>query len=373
MSEKKVEVIFCTDGIFPHAVGGMQRHSRLLIEELAKNPDIDLTVLHPHSNTKVFDNPSIKEIEVIHKDKSSVYLIDCYRYSREIYRVIRKYPKAVVYSQGLSVWYKIKSIPNKVIVNPHGLEAYQTISSKDYAKGMPFRTIFNFLFKSANNVISLGGRLTPILQKISGKQKVVVLSNAVNVPSPPARNFNNPVLRFLFVGRFAFNKGINVLIEAVKQLNEEGYENRFHFDLVGKGPLYEEYSGKYKFNNLNFEGFADDERLVQLYRVDDVFVLPTLFEGMPTVVLEAMAHGMPVIVTDVGATLEMVDKSNGYIIEKNDVQSLKRAILDYAQLNETERAAMSEASYKKVKEKFSWEKVAEGHMKLFRELNIQGS
>lgn len=368
MTKSKTEVLFCTDGIFPHAIGGMQRHSRLLVEELAKNDLVKIIVVHPHVGTSVFNNPAIEEIAVINKDKSSVYLLDCFRYSREVYKVIRKFPDAVVYGQGLSVWYKIKSLPNKIIVNPHGLEAYQTITSKDYAKGLPFRTIFNFLFKSADKVISLGGRLTPILEKIAGKKKVEVISNAVNVPDKQKRNFTQNPLRFLFVGRFAFNKGINVLIEAAKQLNEEGYADKFHFDLVGKGPLYEEYLSKYNLPNLTFVGFADDAQLENLYRSDDVFVLPTLFEGMPTVVLEAMANGMPIIVTDVGATKEMVDSSNGYIIEKNDVQSLKKAILHYYNLTPEEKNKLSDNSWTKVAENFSWKMVAEKHYNLFKRL-----
>ncbi|HMT30324.1 MAG TPA: hypothetical protein PKD91_13710, partial [Bacteroidia bacterium] len=122
MSNPKTTVIFCTDGIFPHMVGGIQRHSRLLAEELAKSGDVDLTVIHPHTGITVFD-PSlgIKEIVVVPERTSGTYLLDCYRYSQKVLEVVQKYPQAVVYAQGLALWSGMKQVKNRVGLNPHGL------------------------------------------------------------------------------------------------------------------------------------------------------------------------------------------------------------------------------------------------------------
>ena len=374
MKHEPLEVIFCTDGIFPHAIGGMQRHSRLLIGELARDESIRLLVLHPHTGEKVFvSNPAIREMAVPAGKDSGRYLLNCYRYSRNIYRIIQEHPDAIVYSQGLSVWHNIRKIGNRVVVNPHGLESYQAISLKDRAITLPFRLIFRHLFRQAAAVVSLGGRLTGILQEQLGKasDKITVLPNAVNIGEETSRTCDHEPVRFLFVGRFAFNKGIGVLLEAAKQLNDEGCEKKMFFNLVGKGPLFEEFTKKYRAPNICFVGFADDEKLVDLYKTNDVFVLPTLFEGMPTVVLEAMSYGMPVIVTDVGATLELVDPSNGTIIEKNDVASLKAALIGYLEKSPADRKIMAVNSYLKVKENFTWPVVAEKHKTLFKRIREQ--
>jgi len=368
---KKLEIVFCTDGIFPHAIGGMQRHSKLLIEELAKDPEISVIAIHPHMGKKVFDdNPRIYEIEVDIGKSSGRYLIDCYHYSKEVDKILHRYPDAIVYAQGLSVWYNISRTGNRVIINPHGLEPFQAISLKDKLITAPFRLIFTYLFRRAAIVVSLGGRLTAILQNVLGNagQKVAVLPNAVNIPSEIKRTFTSQPVKFLFVGRFAFNKGIGVLLETVKELNREGYQDKMIFNLVGKGPLYDEYKQVYGAPNINFAGFADDEQLAGLYQSSDVFVLPTLFEGMPTVVLEAMCYSMPVIVTDVGATRELVDENNGFIIEKNNVASLKEALLKYFNMTPVERKSLSDHSYLKVKDNFTWPVVAEKHKKVFRQL-----
>ncbi len=365
MANRK-QVVFCTDGIFPHAVGGMQRHSSLLIEELARSGKFAIIAIHPHAK-KVFD-PSlgIEEIPLNYAPNDKSYLLNCYRYSAKVLEQLKKYPDAIIYSQGMAVWKGISSVKNRLIVNLHGLEPYQTIEPLKYFKAWRFRIIFNYLLRTSNTVISLGGRLTEILKKITGDAgKIAVIPNAVIVGEMPERNFNKEVLQLLFVGRFSYNKGIHILMKAIEDLNKEGYKNKLIFNLVGKGPQYEHYVKNFSFPNVNFLGFASDEDLQKLYTENDIFVFPTLYEGMPTVVLEAMAKGMPIIVSDTGATAEQVDHTNGFLIEKNNVRSLKWAIYTFYQMNAVQRQALSTASYNRVKEKFTWPMVAKQHEELF--------
>jgi len=366
MSHKKTPVIFVTDGIFPHSIGGMQRHSRLLIEALAETGEVDLTVIHPH-NKNIFGNaPGIEEIR-IPADFNGLYILKNYKYSKLTYKEILKRPDAVVYAQGFSVLYGMKEIGKRVIINQHGLEPFQCLTLKEKMKTWPMRKMEHYQFRHAARVISLGGRLTDILKHEvhPAVSKIVTIPNAVNTPPPPVRNFEKDKLELLFVGRFAFNKGINILMETIEKLNEEGYLKRLHFNIVGKGPLYDEYVKRYNFENVSFLGFADDEQLAALYRSNDLFVFPTRFEGMPTVVLEAMAAGMPVVVSETGATSELVDSSNGFLIEKDNVRALKWAIQRFYQVGADERSALSEGSLKRVHEKYTWKKVARMHLDLF--------
>jgi glycosyltransferase involved in cell wall biosynthesis len=364
MANRK-QVVFCTDGIFPHAIGGMQRHSALLIEELARMNEMDIIVIHPHA-TNVFDAAlGITEIPLNYIPGKKYYLIECYNYSKKVMEALKNYPDAIIYSQGLSVLYQIKKVRNRLVVNPHGLEPYQTIDFINYLKTAPLRFAINITFNNAAKVISLGGRLTTILDNLAGKEKVVVIPNAVTCGELPVRDFSGEKLNLLFVGRFAGNKGIHILMKAAEDLNKEGYKNRFHYHLVGKGPLYEDYIQKYNFPNVTFHGFASDEELKQMYLDNDIFVFPTLYEGMPTVVLEAMVAGMPVVVSDTGATAEQVDHSNGFLIEKNNVRALKWALQSLYQMTQQQRAQLSVNSYERVKKLFIWPVVAQKHTQLF--------
>ncbi|MBV6453109.1 MAG: Glycosyltransferase Gtf1 [Bacteroidia bacterium] len=370
---KRLQVVFCTDGVYPQLVGGIQKHTRLLVEELARTNELDIVVIHQHHEANVFD-PSLKITEVgIKRNKhSSNYLLNEYYYSQQVFQELQNFPDALIYAQGFSVWHNISKIGHRVILNPHGLEFYQALSTKDKLKAIPYQWIFGYLFSKAHRVVSLGGRLTGLLKQHirNADSKIVVLPNAINLPAQKfeRKNYNNTPLKVLFVGRFAANKGINILMDAATQMNKGGYKQELEFHLVGKGPLFEHFTSTVKEPNIIFHGFADDAKLNQLYCECDIFVLPTLFEGMPTVVLEAMSYSLPIIVTDTGATTEMVDQQNGYIIEKSSVKSLKDAISQYFVLNENARQRLSEKSYQRVQENFTWSVVAREHLELFIKL-----
>ncbi|MCH2232554.1 MAG: glycosyltransferase family 4 protein [Crocinitomicaceae bacterium] len=363
-----MRIAFCTDGIFPHAVGGMQRHSRLLIEELGKY-EIDIDVYHPHDE-KIFSNPRVNEIKILGIDTSKNYLKECKAYSKRIYDHLIKSNHDVIYSQGLSVWYKAGDFSDRLIVNPHGLEPYQAIGTKDKLIAIPFKRVFKKIFSKSKYVVALGGKLTHILNDVAGKEKVVVLPNATIVGEELNKAFpeKNEQLNLMFVARFAHNKGIHLLIQAIEDLNEEGLKDQLFFNLAGKGLLYENYSQNHQLDNIKYWGFISDEDLQQLYIDAHVFVFPTLFEGMPTVVFEAMAKSQIIIVSDIGATAEQVDESNGYLIQKNNLEELKAAIKATLALSKAEKEKKGKASYKRVASDFTWEVVAKKHMELFESM-----
>lgn len=363
----KGKVIFCTNGIYPCAVGGMQRHSRKLIETLA-DLGADLIVIHPHLEKTVFPGkPNIEEIAIQGIDVGKNYLIECFRYSRRVFKVLLQHPGFVIYSQGLSVWYQAGRFSDRLIVNPHGLEPFQPFGIKSRLLAIPFRLVFKHIFQRARYVVSLGGRLTDVLGKQIGREKIVVLPNAVDVPAIKERIFadSGEPVTCLFVARFAYNKGIFTFLRAIQALNESGYRKKFKFILVGDGPLHGEITKKYRIENVSFPGFLEDSALADHYRKADVFAFPTLFEGMPTVVLEAMAAQLPVIVSDTGATSELVDGSNGFLVKPGDWLGLKKALMYFSGLSQADKFRLAKASREKVESKFTWDIVARRHLELF--------
>lgn len=361
-----MNVCICTNGIFPHAVGGIQRHSRLLVEALAEK-NIHLDVIHPHAGEKIFDGlRGVEELAVPPLATERNYLLASYQYSKNVLDVVRERECSVLYSQGFSIWAGIREVQDRLIVNPHGLEPFQALGLKNKLIGLPFRLVQSYIFRRAQCVVSLGGKLTDILRRHVDEERIAVIPNAVELPQVDKDENATRPQRLLFVGRFAANKGIHILMDAVRELNQRGYEEDFVFDLVGKGPLFDEYKAKYQATNVNFLGYIDDQELRERYKSCDVLLLPTLYEGMPTVVLEAMSYGKPVIVTDVGATRELVDSRNGYMIPKNDAESLVEAIISFHELSDDERRALGKTSRRKVEERFVWEAVAEEYLQLFK-------
>lgn len=366
-----IKLIFCTDGIFPHQVGGMQRHSRLLIEELVRSHDItEIIVIHPHQES-LFHHPKIREEKLAPVNRNKNYIRECYRYSKSVAQVLDRYPDYLIYAQGLTVWYNIRKYTPRLIENPHGLEPFQALGIKEKLIAIPFRIIFRYIWKHAAKVVSLGGELTGILkQNINDKSKIVELANATNLPETTTgvgRTFSEKTTVF-FLSRFASNKGIHILMAAIRWLNENGYAEKFSFLLGGKGPLWEFYKSQNNFTNVTFLGFVADEELPSVFLRSDVFVLPTLFEGMPTAILEAMSFHLPVIATRTGAIELLVSEENGYLIPRNDVMALADACLKFIALDESEKSAMGEQSYLKVSRNFTWQVVAVRHVELFLQM-----
>lgn len=366
----KIKLVFCTDGLFPLAIGGIQRHSTLLIKELAQNRNIHISVIHPHPSQLFAGYSNIVEYTVSDIDTSKNYIRECYNYSKRVESVLCKLDFDIVYAQGLTVWYNIKKYSKKLINNPHGLESFQAIGFKEKLVGSVFKRIQLYIFRHSSYIASEGGHLTTILRKYNAEEKVVFLPNAVLMPNDRKVNYpnQNEQIKVFFMARFVKNKGIHLLFEAIRQLNALGYESSIQFVLGGKGPLFEEYNSSNKFTNVQLRGFLSDEQLQNEYLNADVFILPTLFEGMPTVVLEAMSFGLPVIVSDVGGTSELVDKTNGYLIQRNEVDQIIKSLLHYFSLTSVQKKTLGDVSRHKVESKFTWTKLAEQHYKLFLEI-----
>lgn len=364
---RTLRIALCTDGVFPHALGGMQRHSRLLAEHLARAPGIEITVLHPH-DAQVFTPASgIHEVQVAPVDPGRNYLLELWRYSGRMADAVEALSPDAVLSQGFSIWKGSRAFSGRLVVMPHGLEMFQGLTLRDRIIGWPFRIALRSVVRKAAVVVSLGGRLTPILERLTcgSHARVAEVPNAVEAPAiPPPFPTDRRPLNLLFVGRFAFNKGIDVLLQVARSLIDEGRGDEVRFVLAGDGPERARMEREGIPVNVRLAGRVDDAGLERLYAECHALVLPTRFEGMPTVVLEAMARARPVIVSDVGASAELVDPANGWLLPAGDPRALHQAILGMLALPLDSLEAMGAAGRSRVAERFTWERVVNAFSEL---------
>ena len=106
----------------------------------------------------------------------------------------------------------------------------------------------------------------------------------------------NTVPHLLFVGRLAAQKNLSLLIEAVSHMQTSVF-----VDIVGEGEERENIEAliqKYKLQNVNLHGKKTGKELIELYKSADIFVLPSLKEGISLSMLEALAAGLPVVASD---------------------------------------------------------------------------
>lgn len=146
-------------------------------------------------------------------------------------------------------------------------------------------------------------------------------------PPPP-----NQPLRLLAIGRLVEKKGFEVLIRATAQLAVP-----FHLDIVGEGPEREKFLAAVMVagltNKVTFRGARTHDELPHIYAQAHVVVVPSIEDttgdrdGLPNVVLEALASGRPVIASDVGAiSSAIIHQKNGLLTPAGSVAALTEAL-----------------------------------------------
>lgn len=153
-------------------------------------------------------------------------------------------------------------------------------------------------------------------------------------------------------GRLVEQKGQRFLIEAFKKVaSEHGAAKLFVF---GEGARRGDLENLVRSMNLEGSVFLPGATPAQdIFALADVFVLPSLWEGMPLILLEAMASGLPVIATDVSGSRELVSEGNGFIVPPKDSGALAEKI-GMLLRDDALRARLGQVSRKEV-EKFSVE------------------
>ena len=162
----------------------------------------------------------------------------------------------------------------------------------------------------------------------------------------------------LFVGNLIPRKGAEYLIKALPMILTK-IPNTL-LVIVGDGPQRDELEQLVKELDLElnviFTGRIPTEKLCLYYGAADIFVLPSLHEGHPMVLLEAMASGLPVIATKVSGSMETVIHSvNGYLVEPRDIYQLAESIIKVLG-NEKQIHEFGKASLRIYKKRFSEEK-----------------
>ncbi|MPY58701.1 glycosyltransferase family 4 protein [Streptomyces spongiae] len=168
--------------------------------------------------------------------------------------------------------------------------------------------VFGRALRTADGVIVLTEAQGTFVKQTYGvpAERVFVVPNGV-APGyfMPVREAAQRPLRLLYVGRLSAQKNVARLLEAMSLLREP-----VRLRIVGDGELREKLQARAAelgLKDVEFSGGLLGADLVRAYRDADAFVLPSEKEGMPLVVLEAMAAALPVIATDVPGTTELLD------------------------------------------------------------------
>jgi len=172
------------------------------------------------------------------------------------------------------------------------------------------------------------------------QKNITYVPNAINQQEFLKKQNDSKVLRerfgvppeaivLLCVGRLDKGKGVENLLEAVRIIRNRA-RRRLWVIIAGHGPLKASLMKRYRdLTNVVFTGSLPRSDIISLYKEADLFVMPSEGgEGMPTVLLEAMAAGLPIVSTRIPGTVEIAEKEFGRLVTPGNPYELARSILD---------------------------------------------
>lgn len=357
-------ICFLTDSIF--SFGGVQRVTAVIAKELAK--DYDVTIV-----TK--DRPEQKDTTLYNLAESNIhyrffsfpkvarwkqYFCKAYSY---LYR--RQLPQTRLtsdiyahssfpYEQRKALWTELQAGNYDVIIGVHAPLAVRLATCRCHLKGT---RLVGWVHNSYEALFGEGSLyIGPELRKhyefqLAKLDKTVVLCNddaqkyhlptqviynpLTLVPDTPSEGTSK---KFLAVGRFSrLHKGFDLLIEAFRIFAEQ--ESEWTLDIVGEGveePLYHQLIEEYHLQErVHIHPFTN--HVQQYYHDAQVYVLSSRWEGFGLVLVEAMAHGLPVVSSNLPTSQEIMGDFGLYFIN-GDVNGMARQMLAATQLDWQEKS-----------------------------------
>lgn len=151
--------------------------------------------------------------------------------------------------------------------------------------------------------------------------KMFILTNYIDCDLfSPKKVFSERKERFLFVGRLDEQKNLRNLLLAFKEMD-------IGIDLYGVGAMEEELKSMIlEEDDIVLKGKVSNDKLADIYNDYKYFILPSLYEGMPKTLLEAMACGCVCFGTNVEGIREVLDGQNGILLSSTDSDSIKNTI-----------------------------------------------
>ncbi|MDG5491654.1 glycosyltransferase [Psychroserpens sp. SPM9] len=253
------------------------------------------------------------------------------------------------------------------------------------ALGMLYSTFFKkapIIFTLHSSTIEIHIRkfvlfLTKGLRKkdiiFSNNAKLWYLKNSVVIPNgvdfkalsiATTRNTDNhEPFSFLFLGRLSDEKNPLYMISAAKQLIEHGITNVV-FDVVGDGQLKDQLDNEIEASGLSsyfrLHGFQNN--IKPFLKSANALILPSNWEGMPMVLIEAAAAKLPIIATPVGSIPDFLNQNNAYV---SPLQSFHESMINCLQ-NYNAALQKSDVLYNELKKVYNIDEVYQAHLKLYQ-------
>lgn len=256
---------------------------------------------------------------------------------------------------------------------------YVIVSERNTTQNLTFRGKIKFsLYKIADFIVSNSYSQTAFINKYFPKlsKKTVTITNFVDTdlfaPAEKVKN-NNGYLEILCVGRITEQKNVLRFIEAAHIVYDRG--RKFHVSWYGrpKEPYYSICKSRIKELDFEtvFEFKGETQNIIEKYRSADVFCLPSIYEGFPNVICEAMSCGLPILCSNICDNPRLVvSGQNGLLFDPNNTSEIVGCLEKYLSMSETDKIAWGFDSRQKALRLFSKVKFLNQYQELIQSFSM---
>jgi len=367
-----LKILRVTSDLYPYVVGGLGLHAREMSKSQVKSGH-EVTVLTTsiaNAASDIQDGFKLASFKnsfrFLGNTISSELLYKLFNINRE-YDIIHAHSHLFFSTNVCALVRKFSSTP--LVITNHGI---MSASAPDWLNLLYLNTLGKWTLNTADKIICYTEDEKEYLintLRISSS-KVVVISNGVDTDKfcPREEHHQSNGLKILWAGRFVNGKGVEYLIRAIDILVKEVPD--LHLTLVGEGPERESIQTLINdlglSDNIDIIDFVPYEEMPQMYQASDIFVLPSLHEGVPRTVIEAMSCGLPVVVSDFPHLHDLIN-GGGLMFPKRDIQSLVDVLRELACSKEV-RLQIGRRAREKVIKDYSWESTVSRTLTLYQEI-----
>ena len=338
---------------------GIMRVVSGLVSHLKKKENIEIEVATENiESNQSFVYRAFKFVCVLIKSKAKVFHIHGVGYPLVVALFISKFRR------------------KKTIYTAHGLISREKSLGYNYPVLYSFSEYCLIQFSDIITTVSKNMKQMIIEDYHIDNQKIIIIENGVDnsffstMQTPQFLDYKNSNHNILFIGGTRKVKGLDFLFKTVNLLIKKDV-NVTLFVVGKKGDqhaiLVSRYTDLFDEGTIKFLGQISERELLTLYEFSDIFILPSLYEPFGLVVLEAMAKGKPVIVSDrVGASSLITNMKDGIIVTYNDIDSMANAI-ELLFKNQEKRLEI-EINAKETAKEYTWGKIIEKYIKCYLEI-----
>ncbi|MFA6918789.1 MAG: glycosyltransferase family 4 protein [Patescibacteria group bacterium] len=360
---------------FPPLGGGAGNATYYLLKEFAKDKDLQIDLitssLDKYKEEVFADNIKIYYLDIgkqgnIHYQSNK----DLIKYAFKAHKLAKRLNQQNSYDLvhaffGIPCGFVAMLLKRPYIVSLRGSDVPFYNKRFYWLDKFIFQHLSKVIWKKAKAVVANSQGLKDLAQKTVPNQEVAVIYNGIDMDEFRPVADKSGEFTIISTSRLIRRKGIEHLISAFIDFEKIYHDAKLI--IVGDGDLKDELSSIVNSagvdGKVDFHGSVSHDKLPELYRSADVFVLPSLNEGMSNSLLEAMASGLAIIATDTGGTGELVDDQNGIIVAQNSAAEIYDALETI--YNDKDLLNQMKISSREKVAVFSWAKVGERYKSIY--------